>query len=92
MTEREKLISWRVFLAGCEQEFDRALRDLSRLPVCASRESAKEIDLGTRRLALEDRTRAELIRPGVELPSIASLQQKVHRRTSDGALRSKTWA
>ena len=29
--EREKLLSWRIFLMGCEAEFERALKDLSRL-------------------------------------------------------------
>ena len=32
MTEREKLQSWRIFLGGCEQEFAKALRDLSLMP------------------------------------------------------------
>ena len=32
MTEREKLQSWRIFLGGCEQEFSKALRDLSLMP------------------------------------------------------------
>ena len=30
--EREKLLSWRIFLMACEAEFERALKDLSRLP------------------------------------------------------------
>ena len=32
MKEREKLQSWQILLGGCEQEFSKALRDLSLMP------------------------------------------------------------
>ena len=30
--ERDKLLSWRIFLAACEKEFQSCLKDLLRLP------------------------------------------------------------
>ena len=72
-SERDKLISWRIFLASCEREFVRALRDLTRLPA-AQRSSAEEI-ISELELALKI-VRGGLI-DGVELPPL--LRYKVHR-------------
>ncbi len=46
MTEREKLQSWRIFLGGCEQEFSKALRDLSLMPPHSTQ--ARLVELETR--------------------------------------------
>ena len=69
MTERQKLLSWRVFLAGCEQEFERALRDLSLMPR-RPEETIEELTASLR-----------IVRDGpslgVELPTL--LRDRVHR-------------
>ena len=74
MTEREKLLSWRVFLAGCEQEFERALRDLSRLP--------PEHRAGAEATIQELTTALHLVRGGIK-PGATTipwlLQQKLNR-------------
>ena len=73
--EREKLLSWRILLMGCEAEFERALKDLSRLP-SEDRGGAEEfID--------ELESSLEMVRegpsPGTRLPSL--LQEKVRRHS-----------
>ena len=74
--ERDKLLSWRVFLAGCEQEFERALRDLSRLP--PEHRAGAEATIRELTTAL-DLVRSGGIEPGVTLPWL--LQQKLNRRS-----------
>ena len=75
MMERRKLLSWQIFLAGCEQEFVRALRDLSRLPP-THRAGAEEF-------IQQLNTALEIVRdgllPGARLPSL--LQEKVQRHS-----------
>ena len=75
MTERQKLLLWRIFLAGCEQEFSRALRDLSRLPPTHRAGAEEFIQQLTTSLRI---VRGGLL-PGEPLPSL--LQEKVHRRS-----------
>ena len=75
MTEREKLQSWRIFLGGCEQEFSKALRDLSRMPPHHRAHAENAIEEVTTSLRIV-REGPQL---GKQLPSL--LQEKVHRRS-----------
>ena len=69
MTERQKLISWRVFLAGCEAEFARALRDLTLMPRCPQ-ETIRELSSSLR-----------IVRdgPSPDEPLPALLRDRLHR-------------
>ena len=70
--EREKLLSWRIFLMACEAEFERALKDLSRLP--------PEDRGGAAEFIQELTSSLETVRDGFtgeRLPSL--LQEKVRR-------------
>ena len=70
--ECEKLLSWRIFLMGCEAEFERALKDLSRLPP-EHRGGAEEF--------VQDLTSSiEIVRDGFTgEPLPALLQEKIRR-------------
>ena len=74
-TEREKLQSWRIFLGGCEQEFAKALRDLSLMPPHHRAHAAETIQELTPSLRIV----REGPQPGTQLPSL--LQEKVHRQS-----------
>ena len=74
MTEREKLQSWRIFLGGCEQEFSKALRDLSLMPPHHRAHAEETIQELTTSLRI---VRDGLL-PGAMPPSL--LQEKVRRR------------
>ena len=75
MTEREKLQSWRIFLGGCEQEFSKALRDLSLMPPHHRAHAEETIQELTASLRIV----REGPQPGKRLPSL--LQEKVQRRS-----------
>ena len=75
MTEREKLQSWRIFLGGCEQEFAKALRDLSLMPPHHRAHAEETI----RELTTSLRILREGHQPGTQLPSL--LQEKVQRQS-----------
>ena len=71
--ERDKLLSWRIFLAACEQEFERALKDLSRLPPNYRVHAEEELEQLNTSLCIV----REGLLPGKRLPSL--LQEKVRR-------------
>ena len=75
MTEREKLQSLRIFLGGCEQEFSKALRDLSLMPPHHRAHAEETIQELTTALIIIH----EGLQPGAQLPSL--LQEKVHRQS-----------
>ena len=75
MNERQKLLSWRVFLAGCEGEFGRALRDLSLMPPHHRAHAEETIQELTTSLRIV----REGPQPGKRLPYL--LQEKVQRRS-----------
>ena len=72
--EREKLLSWRIFLMACEAEFERALKNLSRLP--------PEHRAGAEEFIQQLSTSLHIVREGLlqgeRLPSL--LQEKVRRQ------------
>ena len=70
--EREKLLSWRIFLMGCEAEFERALKDLSRLPSEDRGDAAEFIQELTSSL--------EIVRDGFTGERLTSLLQEKVRR------------
>ena len=70
--EREKLLSWRIFLMGCEAEFERALKDLSRLP--------PEDRGGAAEFIQELTSSLEIVRDGFTGEPLTSLLQEKVRR------------
>ena len=76
MTEREKLLSWRIFLAACEQEFERALKDLSRLPP----DHRVHVEKWIRQLNTSLRIVREGPLPGEQFPP-PLLEEKVRRQS-----------
>ena len=70
--EREKLLSWRIFLMGCEAEFERALKDLSRLP--------SEDRGGAAEFIQELTSSLEIVRDGFTGERLTSLLQEKVRR------------
>ena len=70
--EREKLLSWRIFLMGCEAEFERALKDLSRLP--------PEHRGGAEEFIQELESSLEIVRDGFTGEPLTSLLQEKVRR------------
>ena len=75
MKEREKLQSWQILLGGCEQEFSKALRDLSLMPPHHRAHAEETI----RELTASLHIVREGPQPGKQLPSL--LQEKVQRRS-----------
>ena len=70
--EREGLLSWRIFLMGCEAEFERALQDLSRLPPEDRGGAAEFIE--------ELSSSLEIVRDGFTGERLTSLLQEKVRR------------